>query len=247
MSKIFAGNWKMNPSSLDEAISLFDSYLPLQSDLPIWLFPPALYLQPLLEALRNSSNTNIRLGAQSISDNQKGAFTGQVSSEMIKNLGIDLTLVGHSEARKHQVNAIIGEKYRLAFENNITPIVCLGYQHQDESFEQHNARVAEQVQEVLSTIKSHTLSPAEIIFAYEPIWAIGTGKVADEKSISEVIDLILDQCKDTQANIKILYGGSVDEQNIHELINIPNLDGFLVGGTALKKEKFTPMIQAINL
>jgi triosephosphate isomerase (TIM) len=246
MSKIFAGNWKMNPASLDEALSLFDNYLTVDAQAEIWVFPSSLYIFPLITKLAESKNQSIRLGVQSISDSEKGAYTGQISAEMVKNIGLDLVLIGHSEARKHQVNAIIGQKFLLAVQNNLTPVICLGYQHQDESFELHNLRVLEQVQEVIDTISKHELTLETLYFAYEPVWAIGTGKVADEASITAVFDLILNACKDLKATIKLLYGGSVDEQNIQELSSIPNLSGFLVGGAALKPEKVTTIVSKLQ-
>jgi triosephosphate isomerase (TIM) len=246
MSKIFAANWKMNPSSLHDALELFDTYLALDSSADIWVFPPALYTFPLISKSAENQNKSIRLGVQSISDNEKGAFTGQISAEMVKNLGLNLVLIGHSEARKHQVNAVISCKFLLAVQNHLTPVVCLGYQHQYESFEKHNQRVLEQIQEVLDTIIENNLSINTLYLAYEPIWAIGTGKVADEESITQVFDLILDSCKDLKIPVKLLYGGSVDETNIQELSAIPNLAGFLVGGAALKPDKLTAMIKKLN-
>jgi triosephosphate isomerase (TIM) len=246
MSKIFAANWKMNPSSLHDALSLLDTYLALDTQAEIWVFPPSLYIFTLISKLTETKNKSIRLGVQSISDNEKGAYTGQISAEMVKNIGLDLVLIGHSEARKHQVNAIIGQKFLLAVQNHLTPIVCLGYQHQDESFDKHNQRVLEQVKEVLDTIHKNSLTLDTLYFAYEPVWAIGTGKVADEESIITVFDLILKACKDLQIPVKLLYGGSVDENNIQNLSIIPNLSGFLVGGAALKPDKITAMLQKIN-
>lgn len=235
----------MNPTSPQEAISLFNVYLSIQSNIDIWVFPPAIYVQGLTQMLTQKPNSHIRIGVQSISDNPKGAFTGQISAEMVKNLGIDIVLIGHSEARKHQVHAIIGSKFLLAVQNGLTPVICLGYQHQDESFDKHSQRVMEQVQEVISVIQINHLALDTLYFAYEPVWAIGTGKVADEASITQVFDLILDACRDIQTPIKLLYGGSVDETNIHQLSQIPNLEGFLVGGAALKPEKIVPMIDKL--
>jgi triosephosphate isomerase (TIM) len=246
MSKIFAANWKMNPSSLHDALSLLDTYLALDTQAEIWVFPPSLYIFPLISKLTETKNKSIRLGVQSISDNEKGVYTGQISAEMVKNIGLDLVLIGHSEARKHQVNAIIGQKFLLAIQNHLTPVVCLGYQHQDESFDKHNQRVLEQVKEVLDTIHKNSLTLDTLYFAYEPVWAIGTGKVADEESITTVFDLILEACKDLQIPVKLLYGGSVDENNIQNLSTITNLSGFLVGGAALKPYKITTMLQKIN-
>ena len=247
---IIAGNWKMNmlPSEVKTYADALRENMPKHKTCETVLCVPFTHIYPLKKSLKDS---RISLGAQDLSAHDKGAFTGEVSGKMLKDLGTKYVVIGHSERRQYhgENEAIICEKVDSAFENELTPIICVG-----ESLEQRESDVwceyvSYQVAAVLSHIPEDKVR--SIIFAYEPIWAIGTGKTATPEQAQEVCAeirrVIRDRCGARVArSISILYGGSMNEKNAKELLSMPDIDGGLIGGASLKPMEFSQIIAAVS-
>lgn len=243
-----AGNWKMNllsQSSVDLARSLM-STLPANENVQVAVCPPAVYLQQLGSVLKGSS---IGLGAQNMSQQKEGAFTGEVSGSMLKDIGCSCVILGHSERRQFygETDALVNAKTVAALSYGLTPIVCVG-----EMLEQREAGTTAQVidQQIRGSLSGlSTDQAAELVIAYEPVWAIGTGKTASPAQAEEVhaqirqllVELFGKPVADT---IRIQYGGSVKADNAAELLGQPNIDGALVGGASLKADSFAAIVAA---
>lgn len=195
--------------------------------------PPYLYLQLVRETL----NKNIEVASQNVFDKPNGAYTGEISVEQLKDAGINWTILGHSERRTilKESDETVSLKTKYATDNGISVIWCCG-----ESLEEREAgKTIEVVSKQLESLKSHISDWSKIVIAYEPIWAIGTGKVATTEQAQEVHKAIRDWLKTSVSDkvadeTRILYGGSVNEKNCGELSKQPDIDGFLVGGASLK-------------
>ena len=249
--KIVAGNWKMNKTA-DEAMTLVSEVIQLvqeevTNDAQVVLCTPSLYLASLQKQVE--SIANVHLGSQNCHEKVSGAYTGEVSAPMLKAIGINYVILGHSERRQYfaETNAQLAEKTNITLANGITPIFCCG-----ESLEQRNgegflAFVASQITESL-----FHLSPEEfgkVVIAYEPIWAIGTGLTASSAQAQEMHAYlrqhIAKQYGEEIANdTSILYGGSCNEKNAEELFACPDVDGGLIGGASLKSREFTNIIKS---
>ncbi len=238
MKNIIAANWKMHfnieeaAAAAEEMASLIDI-----NELDVVVCPNFVHLDRLNSIF---SDTVIRLGAQNMYFEEKGAFTGEVSPVMLKSVGCDYVILGHSE-RRHifkEDNVLINEKVKSALKHNLIPIVCVG-----ETLEEKNGSRAFDVikEQVEMSLKDINLS--NIIIAYEPVWAIGTGVAADEETIKNMHDFIRSLVKDTP----ILYGGSVKPANADNLAAIENVNGFLVGGASLKPDDFKDVIDKFLL
>ncbi len=237
--KIIAGNWKMNktPSEAKELVELLKP-LVNNPDVDVVYCVPAIDIVPVAEAIQG---TNVQLGAENISDQDKGAYTGEVSAAMLLDAGVKYVIIGHSERRQYygEDDAFLNRKVRKAIENGLTPILCCG-----ETLEQREAGVTLdwirlQIKSDLQGVTAE--QAAELVIAYEPIWAIGTGKTATAEQAEEVCAAIRGTIAeiydtDTAEKIRIQYGGSMNAGNCKELLSKPDIDGGLIGGAALKAD-----------
>ena len=237
--KIIAGNWKMNktPSEAKELVELLKPLVD-NPDVDVVYCVPAIDIVPVAEAIKG---TNVQLGAENISDQDKGAFTGEISAAMLVDAGVKYVIIGHSERRQYygEDDAFLNRKVLKALENGLTPILCCG-----ETLEQREAGVTLdwirlQIKSDLQGVTAE--QAASMVIAYEPIWAIGTGKVATTEQAQEVCSAIracIAEIYDdvTAAAIRIQYGGSVSAASAPELFAQPDIDGGLVGGASLKAD-----------
>ena len=237
--KIIAGNWKMNTTP-NQALDLIEKLKPLvkNDDVDVILCVPFVSLILAVDAVKG---TKIAIGAQNFFYEDSGAYTGEISALMLKEIGVKYVIIGHSERRQYfnETDEIVNKKLAKAFEYGITPIVCCG-----ETLEQREAGITiEHIKtQITNAFRNVDIKLAKkAIIAYEPIWAIGTGVVASSAqaeevcaSIRECISEIYDE--ETAQIISILYGGSVSSSNAKELFKKPNIDGGLVGGVSLKPE-----------
>lgn len=244
---IIAGNWKMY-KTVAEAVQLVSSIKKNVSDITdrdIVLCPP---FTALTEVLKSCSESNIGVGAQNMYWEKEGAFTGEISCLMIKDIGCRYVILGHSERRQYfnETDEKVNKKINQALSVGLTPIVCVG-----EILEQRESGITEkvistQVKGCFSGLSSEAVKSC--VIAYEPVWAIGTGKTATPEQAQEVHELIrslVEQLagKDVAEIIRIQYGGSVKPGNIDELMAQPDIDGALVGGASLDAESFTRIIK----
>ncbi len=243
-----AGNWKMN-KTIDEAIDFVTKLQEKLNDseqVDILVAPPALAIHPVAQALPHSSP--IQIAAQNVHPEPAGAFTGELSAPMLKAAGASHCLVGHSERRQlfHEDDAFLNRKLKALLKEQLKPIFCIG-----ESLEEREAgktfeRVASQLTEGLKNISKEEL--LSITIAYEPIWAIGTGKTATPEQAQEVHAFLRSQLaqlydEKTSQQIRILYGGSVKPNNIRQLMQQNDIDGALVGGASLDVDSFLQLIR----
>ena len=241
---MIAGNWKMN-TTVSEAIELVNEMrqgLDEIDNVDRVICPPFISLAPVKELLRGSS---IKLGAQNIYFEEKGAYTGEISPLMLANL-CEFVIIGHSERRQHfnETGEIVDKKVKAALKVGLKPILCIG-----ERLEENEAgRTEEVLTEQLSSSSARIYYFSGLILAYEPIWAIGTGKAATGKQANETIGFIRQHIskqysKGIAQDVRILYGGSVTAENIAEFINQPEVDGALVGGASLKAAQFLSIVK----
>ncbi len=243
---LIAGNWKMF-KSVDEAVTLVQTIkagLYQSFDAEVVVCPPFTALAAVSKALEGS---RIDLGAQNMHPENEGAFTGEISPLMLKDVKCRYVILGHSERRQYfkETNAFINEKLKTALKYSLVPIVCVG-----ETLEEREARQQFEVVKAQMDQTFKDLSKEEMlktVIAYEPIWAIGTGKTASPEQAEQMQSYIRRLLKETYgseiaAKIPILYGGSVKPDNIAELIKKPNVDGALVGGASLKAESFVQIV-----
>ena len=244
-NKIVAGNWKMN-CSFDEAEMLVDDILDLfeekeELDCEVIVCPPFPYLEMLTDMEFEEQQFNV--GAQNCSAYEKGAYTGEVSAKMLRSLDVDYCIVGHSERRKYfgETNEVLAEKINRLIENNLSPIYCVGEVLEEREANRHFEVVKEQLEKGLFHLDQDAIY--DVIIAYEPVWAIGTGKTATPDQAQEmhafIRSLVKDHYGDAVADeIRILYGGSCNAKNATELFSQPDVDGGLIGGASLKAEDF---------
>ncbi|MCJ7812445.1 triose-phosphate isomerase [bacterium] len=243
-----AGNWKMN-TSLSEARQLVNRLIPLVSevkDVCMAVCPPFPYLIPIVEVLQGS---RIKVGAQNMHFEKQGAFTGEVSGDMLKDVGCTYVILGHSE-RRHifgEDDAVINKKVRKALEMGLKPIFCVGEQLEEREAGKTEQIVETQIKRGLEDISADQM--VNVTFAYEPVWAIGTGKTATPEQAQDVHRFIRDwlQVRYNQTlaeKICIQYGGSVNQENAKALMDQTDIDGALVGGASLKAEHFSSIIKA---
>lgn len=237
--KIVAGNWKMNKTP-SEAVKLINELIPLvkSDDVDVVFCVPYVVLPIAIEQLKG---TNVKVGAQNMYYEESGAYTGEISPSMLTDIGVDYVILGHSERREYfnETDEIINKKVLKAFEHNLTPIICCG-----ETLTQREQGVtidfvSTQIKIALQDVTAEQAK--EAVIAYEPIWAIGTGKVATTEQAEEVCKAVR-ECvaeiydNDTANAIRIQYGGSVSGSNASELFAQANIDGGLVGGASLKAD-----------
>lgn len=237
--KIIAGNWKMNKTP-SETVTLINELKPLveTNDVDVVFCVPAISLTTAIEAVKG---TNIEIGAQNMYFEESGAYTGEIAPNMLTDIGVKYVIIGHSERREYfaETDETINKKVLKAFEHGITPIICCG-----ESLTQREQGVTIDFIRQQIKIAFQGVSPEQAkkaVIAYEPIWAIGTGKVATSDQAQEVCKAIRDCIAeiydaDTAAQIRIQYGGSVSAASAPELFTQPDIDGGLVGGASLKAD-----------
>ncbi len=243
---IIAGNWKMN-KDLDEAVQLVEKLkkgFKNKNKVEVVICPSFTNLSSVNEIVKDS---DIKLGAQNMYTEEKGAYTGEISASMLKSVGCKYVIIGHSERRQYfnESNQFLNNKVKVAIENNLTPIYCVG-----ETLEQREAGkvekvIKEQVSEGLKDISADDLK--KIVIAYEPVWAIGTGKTATPQQANDVHvyirKLLVSMTSEAVAEqISILYGGSVTPETSNELMGKSDIDGALVGGASLKADSFADII-----
>jgi len=235
--KIIAGNWKMNPAAFADAMQLVVDLKNLikNPDCDVVFCVPAPYLLPVAESLRG---TGIDLGAQNMFYENSGAYTGETSARMIKDMGAKYVIIGHSERRAYfgETDEIVNKKVLKAIESGLIPIICVG-----ETLEQRDQGITIDLVRMQTKIalKDVPGDKVNVVVAYEPVWAIGTGRTATSEQAEEVcaaIRQVLGElyCNDMAAATRIQYGGSVTPENAAELFSMPNIDGGLVGGASLK-------------
>jgi triosephosphate isomerase (TIM) len=236
---LIAGNWKMN-TRLSEAVKLVREMrdgLDAIKGVDKLICPPFISLTAVKDVLKGSS---IRLGAQNVYFEDKGAFTGEISPPMLAEL-CEFVIIGHSERRQyfHETGEIVNKKLKAAVKSGLKPILCIG-----ETLAENEARRTDEVIGGQLDVALTGVAPESLTVAYEPIWAIGTGRAATGKQANETIDFIRRMltgiCGESVAQqVRILYGGSVTAENIAEFIAQPEIDGGLVGGASLKPDQFT--------
>ncbi|WP_026494264.1 triose-phosphate isomerase [Butyrivibrio sp. WCD3002] len=237
--KIVAGNWKMNMTPA-KAVELIATLRPLveSNDVDVVFCVPAIDIVPALTATRG---TNIEIGAENMYYEESGAFTGEISPQMLEEAGVKYVILGHSERREyfHETDEEINKKVKKAFEHGITPILCCGETLQQREMGITLDLIKLQIKSDLAGVPSSDV--ANMVIAYEPIWAIGTGKTATSGQAQEVCKAIRDCIADiyddaTAQSVRIQYGGSVNAGNASQLFAQPDIDGGLVGGASLKPE-----------
>jgi triosephosphate isomerase (TIM) len=250
--KIVAGNWKMN-KTLEEANILASEVMGMVSDevkgnVKVIFCTPFPYLVPIKNLL--GGNPRISVGAQNASEHESGAFTGETSAVMLRSIGIPYVILGHSERRQYfgEDGKLLAKKVDIALKNGLTPIFCCGEPLDVREKNGHEALVKKQVEEALFHLEAAQLE--KIVIAYEPVWAIGTGKTATSQQAQEMHAVIRKHLASKYGapvsdNISILYGGSVNAANAKELFGCPDVDGGLVGGASLKSREFTDIIKAM--
>ena len=243
--KVIAGNWKMNMLP-NEAIEYIEAFAPLVKDTKNEVILCVPYTD-LFYCLMSAQGTNIKIGAQNMHFEDKGAFTGEVSGKMLKSIGVEYVIIGHSERREYfnETDETVNLKLKKAFEVGLKPIVCVG-----ENLNQREAGIAEKIvtEQVKLDLKDLTNDQVRsTMIAYEPIWAIGTGKTATSEDANNMIKTIRKEVeelfgKDVADEIIIQYGGSVKASNAKELFTTSDIDGGLVGGASLKPEEFIKIV-----
>lgn len=247
--KIVAGNWKMNTTEA-QALSLVDgilAHLDKNTDTKVIVCPPFTFIQALHKHL--SAFPKLKLGAQNCSEFVSGAYTGEISAQMLRSVGCDYVIVGHSERRTcfDETSDQLAQKIKRALENNLSPIFCIGEKLEERNAEKHFDVVKTQVTSVLKNFSDKELS--HLILAYEPVWAIGTGVTATSAQAQEMHAFIRKTISELfnpnfANDLSILYGGSCNAQNAEELFACADVDGGLIGGASLKAEDFCKIISS---
>jgi len=243
---IVAGNWKMNASK-ESVNKLMLGILSGMGEVgsEVLVCAPFPYLSQVENLVANSE---VRLGAQDLNVNSSGAFTGEVSANMIKDFGAKHVIVGHSERRSlyGETNPLVAEKIKAALEGGLTPLLCVGESLKQREAGETEVVVAEQINTVVELVGIGAFR--NIIIAYEPVWAIGTGKTASPEQAQAahlfIRDLLRESDESIAQSISILYGGSMNAGNANELISCADIDGGLIGGAALKAEDFLQICKA---
>ncbi len=243
--KVIAGNWKMNMLP-NEAIAFIEQLTPLVKNTENEVILCVPYTD-LFYSLLTAQNTNIKIGAQNMHFEESGAYTGEVSGQMLKCIGVEYVIIGHSERRQYfaETDETVNKKIKAALKNELKPIVCVG-----ETLEQREAGKTEEIITMQTKLALEGLTSQEvnkIIIAYEPIWAIGTGKTATSEDANNSIKAIRNEIANLYGSevadeIIIQYGGSVKSSNAKELFTTSDIDGGLVGGASLKVDEFAKIV-----
>ncbi|NLH00958.1 MAG: triose-phosphate isomerase [Clostridiales bacterium] len=246
---IIAGNWKMNllPSQVKPYAEELRNLMPKSKTCEVALCVPFTHISTLRRSLKDN---RIAIGAQDVSLYEKGAYTGEISAEMLADLNVNYVIVGHSECRQYHgdTDIDVGRKAAALLEKGMSPIICVG-----ESLDQRERgltvdHIRYQVLAAMSSIPEEKVR--QCVIAYEPIWAIGTGKTATPEEAQEVCETIRAVIRSksgarTARSVSILYGGSMNSSNAFELLSMPDIDGGLIGGASLKPSEFSKIIGAV--
>ena len=248
-TKIVAGNWKMNKNSEETEDLLNDLIDKLPNDKEVEIIIAPTFIN-LASAVDHLEFTNIQVAAQNMNQFDSGAYTGEVSADMLKSVGVNTVILGHSERRAifHETDAIIADKVTNALEHEMRVIFCFGEELKDRQNEQHFTVVENQLRDGLFHISNEAWE--QIVLAYEPVWAIGTGETASPEQAQEMHAFIRETIRHTFGSniadqVSILYGGSVKPDNAQEIFGKPDVDGGLIGGAALKADDFAAIVNAI--
>lgn len=242
--KVIAGNWKMNKSPLDVE-NYMDTFHALVKDTSNDVIICVPFID-LMTALKLAENTNIKVGAQNVHFEDSGAYTGEISPKMLKDIGVEYVIIGHSERREYfnETDESVNLKIKSALAHGLKPIVCVG-----ETLEQREAGITKDfvTTQIINAFKDISEDDLKnIIIAYEPIWAIGTGKTASSEDANEVCKWIRNEIRDLYGEIAetiiIQYGGSVKSSNAKELFEMSDIDGGLVGGASLDPIEFSKIV-----
>lgn len=247
--KIIAGNWKMNMLP-NEAIKCIEDLAPLVKNTENEVVLCVPYID-LFYSLLTAQNTNIKIGAQNMHFEEKGAYTGEVSAEMLKAIGVEYVIIGHSERRQYfaETDETVNKKLKTAHKYELKPIVCVGETLEQKETGKTSEIITSQTKLALEGLTNDQIE--NTIIAYEPIWAIGTGKTATSEDANNSIKEIRNQIskdygQETAQRVIIQYGGSVKSSNAHELFTTSDIDGGLVGGASLKADEFAKIVNYNN-
>ncbi|MFA9188392.1 triose-phosphate isomerase [Flavobacterium sp. FBOR7N2.3] len=247
--KIVAGNWKMhkNAAQTSELLSELLAKVPANTTAQVIVAPTFVNLAAAVSQLKGS---NINVAAQNVHQTESGAFTGEISADMLTGVGVNTVILGHSERRAifNETDALIADKVNTALKHDMTVIFCFGEELKDRQSENHFNIVENQLKDGLFQIDAKSWD--KIVLAYEPVWAIGTGETASPEQAQEMHEFIRETVlkafgKEIAENVTILYGGSVKPDNAKEIFGKPDVDGGLIGGAALKADDFVAIVTAI--
>lgn len=245
---IIAGNWKMNKTSTEAAafINEVSGKIPASDKVDAVIGAPNIYMQSLVDL---TVDTDLKIAAQNSYFEDEGAFTGETSPKALADLGVHYVIIGHSERRElfHETDEDVNKKAHAVFRNNMVPIICVGETLEQKEAGQTNELVASQVKAALADLTDEQVKTS--VVAYEPIWAIGTGKTATAEDANDTISVVRQTIaglysQEVADAVRIQYGGSVKPANIKELLAQPDIDGALVGGASLEADSFLQLLEA---
>lgn len=248
--KIVAGNWKMNKNSEETEDLLNDLINKLPSDVEAQIIVAPTFVN-LASAVDHVEFTNITIAAQNMHQAENGAYTGEISADMLQSIGVNTVILGHSERRAyfHETDSLLAFKVDTALKHNMRIIFCFGEELKDRQDKQHFNVVENQLRDGLFHINNDAWE--NIVLAYEPVWAIGTGETASPEQAQEMHEFIRETVRtrfgsDIAEDVSILYGGSVKPENAKEIFGKPDVDGGLIGGAALKADDFVAIVNGIQ-
>jgi triosephosphate isomerase (TIM) len=247
---IVAGNWKMNKNAEETEDLLNELIEKLPDDIEAQIIVAPTFVN-LASAVDHVEFTNITVAAQNMHQAESGAYTGEISASMLKSIGVETVIIGHSERRSifHETDSQLAYKVDTALTHNMTVIFCFGEELKDRQDKQHFNVVENQLRDGLFHIKNDSWE--NIILAYEPVWAIGTGETATPEQAQEMHNFIRETVRHTfgsniAEDVSILYGGSVKPDNAKEIFSKPDVDGGLIGGAALKADDFVAIVNGLR-
>lgn len=247
--KIVAGNWKMHKNAEETENLLNDLIAKIQTENKAQVIVAPTFVN-LASAVDHLEFTPIDVAAQNMHQAESGAYTGEISADMLKSVGVNTVILGHSERRAifNETDALIANKVDTALKHDMTVIFCFGEELKDRQSKQHFNVVENQLRDGLFQIEAKNWS--NIVLAYEPVWAIGTGETASPEQAQEMHEFIRETVRksfgsDIAEDVSILYGGSVKPENAKEIFSKPDVDGGLIGGAALKADDFVAIVNAI--
>ena len=247
--KIVAGNWKMhkNAEQTEDLLNELIAQIPTDTNVQVIVAPTFVNLASAVDHLEF---TNIDVAAQNVHQAEAGAFTGEISADMLKSVGVNTVILGHSERRAifHETDALIANKVDTALEHEMTVIFCFGEELKDRQTKNHFNIVENQLKDGIFHIEAKDWE--NVVLAYEPVWAIGTGETASPEQAQEMHEFIRQTVRTAFGNeiadtVSILYGGSVKPDNAKEIFSKPDVDGGLIGGAALKADDFVAIVNAL--
>lgn len=248
---LVAGNWKMNKTPSETVLfleQLQQAMPPLTHSVEALICPPTIALDSAVQATENST---VSIGAQTMDYNESGAYTGEISARMLTDCGVNHVIIGHSERREYynETDTTVAHKAKTALKHGLTPIICVGETQTQRDAQQTDMVVANQVKQGLARLSADRPNITDVVLAYEPIWAIGTGKTCDATEANRVCGHIRAVIKavlgaSAAEKIRVLYGGSVKPSNATELFGQSDIDGGLVGGASLDVESYMGLLNA---